>query len=130
LDEVLGIKGHQLSSLSDAKLSEAIYTIAQYVSFLQVQYNIRKIIASEADWAYEMALAKELTKVEGKTLKERTTQALLSSVNLQKLEQEQRIAKADRDVFEKVPESISDLGNAFKKEVFTRQNKKFSGERN
>jgi hypothetical protein len=129
IEEAIAVQGYQLSTLSDSKLSEYIYTLAQYVSFLQVQCNVREVATNEAKRNYEFAVAKAVTKIEGKTIKERMTQALIESEALQKLEQEYRIAEADLTIFKRVPESISDIGNAFKKELAIRLNNKAPYER-
>lgn len=126
LDTVLALPSHQLSSLSDKELSQYIYILSQYLVFLTVQANARHIKFLEAKRSYELSLAKEMAKCEAKTVKEKSTAALLGSEELQKKEKDLRVKESDYILFEKVPEAIGELSNALKKELSIRQPNKFN----
>lgn len=124
LDELLRVKAEQLANLSDSMLSQYIYILSQYQVFLNVQYNSKKILALESKRIFEGALAKQVSKVEGKTVKERSYLVLENNIELQKLEKEMRILEADSNLFENIPSSVSELANALKKELSLRFNYK------
>jgi hypothetical protein len=117
IEKVLTIQSHQLSSLSDSELSQNIYTLSQYLIFLTVQYNARNIKYLESKRTFEFALARDVSKRDEKTIKEKEAMARLNSEELQKLEKDLRLKEADYLLFDKIPESISELVNAFKKEL-------------
>jgi len=124
LDKALAVKGYDISSLADAEISQHMYTLSQYIVFLQVQCNVRQIKYIDAKRMYELAIAKAVANQTGKTVKERTNTALLESGELQRLEQDYRLTEADFILFSKVPDSILEVVNAFKKELSLRTTKK------
>lgn len=121
LSAVLSLKSHQLSTLNEESLTKYIYSLSQYLIYLQVQSNVRNVKFLEAKRCFEIELYKEMNKFEAKTVKEKENMALLSSEHLQKLEKDMRIKSADYKLFEKLPDHISELINAFKKELSNRQ---------
>lgn len=122
LDKVLTMKSSRLSSLSDAVLTQYIYSLSQYSVYLQAQSNMKNIEFLEAKRAFEYALAVALSKDDTKkTIKEKENIALVSSPEVQKLEKDMRIKSADVKLFEKIPDRVEELINAFKKELSNRQ---------
>lgn len=124
LKEVLTTPAHQITTFSDSELTKAIYVLAQYQTFLQAQLNLREIKYLDAKRNYELELAKSSLGLAGKTNKEKTTQALLNSEILQDLEKEVKITEYDFKLFQKIPDAILELGNALKKELSLRTNKR------
>jgi hypothetical protein len=122
LDEVLKLQSGNISTLNESRLTEYIYTLAQYSVFLNVQANTRKILFLESKRAYDAALNRAVSKVNGKTIKERASSVLESDEKLQQLEKDMRKKEADCILFENVPESVSEISNALKKELSFRFN--------
>ena len=126
VENVLTLQSHQLPTLTDSELSQNIYTLSQYLVFLTIQCNARNIKYLEAKRTFDFALAREVSKREGKTVKEKEAMALLNSEELQVLEKDLRLKEADFILFDKIPEAMSELVNAFKKELglrYPRNNK-------
>jgi len=122
IEIVLQLKSSHLASSSEEDLTRYIYTLSQYIVFLQVQSNARNIRFIEAKRSYELALSKECSKIpDKKTVKEREQTALLGNESLQELEKNLRVKEADYRIFEKVPDHISEIINALKKELQNRQ---------
>lgn len=121
IETILSLKGSRLSFLTSKDLTHYIYSLSQYLIFLQVQVNIRNIKYIDAKKAYETALAREMsTKDTKRTLKEKTSEVLLSSEKLQQLSQALQVKEADYRLFDKIPDHILELVNALKKELATR----------
>lgn len=122
LDTILTLKSHRLSTLSEQILTQYIYSLSQYSIFLQAQSNMRNIEFLEAKRSFEIALASETNKDnEKKTVKEKENNALLGSPRLQELELDMRVKSSDFKLFEKIPDRVEELINAFKKELSNRQ---------
>ena len=120
LAEALSLQSDELSALTERELSKYIYTLSQYIVYLQVQCNSRHIKYLESKRRYELALAKGSISIEAKTLKEKARIALSNDPELQKYEKILRITEADYMLFEKIPESVTELVNALKKELSIR----------
>lgn len=120
LEKALAITGRNLFSLSEEEISQHIYTITQHLIFVQLQCNGRRIKYIEAKRAYEMELARLITKSTAKTVKERTSECLIEHDHLRNLEKQMRICEADVTLFDKIPEHISELANALKKALSTK----------
>lgn len=125
LDRVLTLRSDHLASLADTEISRYIYTLSQYVVFLTVQLNARHIKFLEAKRSYEFSLAQVVTKTEAKTIKEKVNTALSTNEDLQKKEKRLRVLESDFILFEKVPEAVTELANALKKELAVRQPNRF-----
>lgn len=124
LDEILRLPSDQISTIPDNKVTEYIYCLAQYQVFLHVQANSRKILFLESKRSFDAEVAREVSKIEGKTIKERASYAINNNQQLQALEKDMRIKEADYILFENIPESVSELANALKKELSIRFNVK------
>lgn len=120
LNTVLGLSGANLNRLTDEELSQHVYTLSQYVIYLQCQYNVRYIRYLEAKRIYEGSLAEVSSKMTGKTVKEKTMAALLESPKLQELEKRMSGLEYDYLLFEKIPDQVQELSNALKKELSVR----------
>lgn len=120
LDKALKVQGHELSNMATEELTTHMYTLTQYTVFMNMQTNIRRIKFIEAKRDYELALARELSTKQGKTVKERSSAAMLESPELQKLELEMRVREADHILFDNIPDSIAELASAMKKEIGNR----------
>lgn len=120
LQRALGLQSNQIQTLQESEIVGYIYVLAKYQTFLQVQSNVRNIRYLDAKRRFELRLAKEMSTVEGKTVKERTSTVLLNSLELQELEKEMRIKEADYIILEKIPDTVSEMTNALKKELATR----------
>lgn len=117
LEVVLSLQGNNINALSEQQLSSYIFVLSQYQHFLQVQANYKDIRYSNAKRDYEFSLAKAVSAIEGKTVKGKELKALISSENLQYLEKQLRLREADSMLFSKVPETLSEMANALKKEL-------------
>jgi hypothetical protein len=120
LNKVLTLQSTQIQVLTEYDITRYIYVLAQYQIFLQVQCNVRNIRYLDSKRRYEFQLARELSNFEGKTVKERTSTALLNSPDLQDLEKEMKIKEADYLLFDKIPDAIAEMSNALKKELSIR----------
>jgi hypothetical protein len=120
LDIVLSMQGDRIGNLTDSELTNYMFVLAQYQFFLQSQVNYKLIRYLESKREYEFALAKECSKIEAKTIKEKEAKALSSSEYLQTLEKSMRIKNADHIMFDKIPENLSEMANALKKELSLR----------
>lgn len=126
VDEVLGISGRDLSSLSASKLSEYIYTLTQHIVYLQSYCNIKTWQYIEAKRQYELALNRELsthhvgTKL---TVAEKKAHILGESPEIQALYSSMVEKEAEHSVLDKIPEQFVELVNAFKKELSLRLDK-------
>lgn len=121
LDEILHLQADQISTIQDSKLTEYIYALAQYQVFLHVQSNSRKILFLESKRTFDAEVSRQVVRnTQGKTVKERLALALENDPRLQELEKDMRIKEADQLLFDNVPESVSELSNALKKELSIR----------
>lgn len=120
LKKILSLSGYELNALDDSIVTQYIYTLTQYLVFLQVQTNVRQIKYLDTKRQYELALSKAIANTSGKTIKERSKLALIENDAVQKLEQSFKVAEADYILFTKIPDSILELINAFKKELSIR----------
>lgn len=121
IERVLKVKSSQISNLSEDMLTRYIYSLSQYLVFLQVQSNVRNIKYMDFKGVFELALHIEMSKVDAKTVKEKENTAILSSDKLQKMQLELRELAADARLFEKIPDRVEELINAFKKELSNKQ---------
>lgn len=120
LDVVLSLQGNKLAALTEPELTNYIFVLSQYQLFLQTQSNYRHIRYMEAKREFEFSLAREVSKLEGKTIKEKEAKALSDNLELQLLEKAMRVRQADHILFDKVPENLSEMANALKKELSLR----------
>lgn len=100
-------------------LSRYTIILAQYLITLQVRYNTARVLAGQKRKVLDRKIA-ELLKhgdVEGKTLKEREANAVISDKALQDLELDYDEAAAERDLLEGLDKPITELINALKSEL-------------
>lgn len=117
LETVLALQGDLISTLTDQQLTSYMYTLAQYQVFLHTQVNLKNIRFMESKREFEFALAKETVKSTAKTVKEKEFNALINNEHLQELEKKMRLREAEYVLYDKVPDSISEITNALKKEL-------------
>lgn len=120
LSATLALKSSDLASLTDQDLSRSIFTLAQYQVWLQTYCNIKHIVYLDAKRVFEIALTRASKNLDGKTLKEKSQKALEADSALQSLERDLKAKEHDYFLFDKIPETISDLANALKKELSIR----------
>ncbi len=130
IDAVLAVSSNELSTMSDYDISKCIYTLAQYQVWLQVYCNMKHIKYLEAKRTFDIALSKVTASLSAKTLKEKNQQAIENNKQLQELEKDLKIKEHDYLLFDKIPDSISELANALKKELSIRLpgNKRYNGQ--
>jgi len=124
IDEVLTLSADHISNLTDQQLSRYIYILSQYSVFLNLQCNSKKILADESRHIYDTEVGKVISKLEGKTVKDRISMALENDEKLRNLEMDMRIRAADSTLLENIPDAIMNLSNALKKESSFRFNYK------
>ena len=120
MNRVLKLKGKDLTSLTDRKLSECQFITTQHQIYLQLCYNVRYVEYLKAKRKYELALNKEVSKIEGKqTIKEKTAQ-VMEKKYLIELEEELSKCESRYTLLNKMPEAFVELANAIKKEMSIR----------
>lgn len=108
-----------LDATDSQTLSRYTIILAQYLITLQVRYNTARVLAGQKRKVLDRKIA-ELLKhgdVEGKTLKEREANAVISDTTLQELEVDYDEAAAERDLLEGLDKPITELINALKSEL-------------
>lgn len=108
-----------MEAVDSQTLSRYTIILAQYLITLQVKYNTARVIATQKRKVLDRKIS-DLLKggfVEGKTLKEREANAILSDVYLQELELEYDAAAAERDLLDGIDKPITELINALKSEI-------------
>lgn len=119
---VLSLRGKDLSSISDKKLSEHLLNLTRYHAYLTVHYNFRNIEYVTSKRKYDMELNKKIISVEGKglTVKEKTSIAMEDPEVM--VFYNDFVAKERLFLLLKnLPESLTELANAIKKEMSVRQ---------
>jgi hypothetical protein len=131
IEAILQLKGRDLSTLSEDKLSECVFVITQYQLYLQLHHNIRNIEYLNLENQFDRALNSALLKVADKklTVKEKMAVAMEGNTELQELEDNAFRAKSKYLLFNKIPDSLIEWGNAIKKELSIRASKKDIGYR-
>lgn len=125
IEKVLSIQGIDFPNIQDHELSQHLYTLSQYLVFLNLQCNARQIKFLEAKRKFEFEQAKLVATIEGKTIKERESTAILNNEVLQTLEKDMRQKEYDFILFNKVPDSVTEIVNAIKKELSVRNPQQF-----
>jgi len=108
-----------LDSTDPQMISRYTIILAQYLITLQVRYNTSRVVAGQRRKVLDRKIS-ELLKhgdVDGKTLKEREANAIISDPALQMLELEYDEAAAERDLLEGLDKPITELINALKSEL-------------
>jgi hypothetical protein len=84
-----------------------------------VRYNTARVVAGQKRKVLDRKIAELLKQgdVDGKTLKEREANAVISDTVLQELEVEYDEAAAERDLLEGLDKPITELINALKSEL-------------
>lgn len=120
ISSINSLRGRDLSSLSDTKLSYYTFIAVQYQMYLQLHYNVRRIEYLQAKRAYEFALNKALASIPGKqTVKEKIGEAM-KDPDLVKLESELADAENKYHLLDKMPEALLEIANSLKKELSLR----------
>lgn len=108
-----------MEAVDSQTLSRYTIILAQYLITLQVKYNTARVIATQKRKVLDRKIS-DLLKggfIEGKTLKEREANAILSDAYLQELELEYDAAAAERDLLDGIDKPITELINALKSEI-------------
>jgi hypothetical protein len=129
VEEILQLKGRNLSTLSETKLSEYVFTITQYQLYLQLHHNIRNIEYLTAEGEYERAVDKALIGLPDKkqTVKEKIATAIETNPHIKELLVKMEKARNRHILFNKIPDAFIEWGNAIKKELSIRTSKKDVG---
>lgn len=116
-----------IEATSSEKLSQYAIVLAQYLITLQVRYNTARVLSTQKKKVIDRRIA-DLIKtgvVDGKSLKEREANAVLSDPELRNLEVDYEIAAAERDLLEGLDKPIIELINALKSEIRRRTEEKY-----
>jgi hypothetical protein len=120
LDWALNIDPNHVTVIPAEDLSKAIFTLSQYVGFLQAQLNLREAtyLYEKRQFGRQVSLA--ISKIPKGTVQEREAKAISGSEELKMLEG--RIIKAHTDylMLQKMPEAMLEKINALKKELSRR----------
>ena len=123
LDVVFSLKGKDLSTLLPTKISEHIYTIATYVAYLQMEYNVQQVQYITAKNKYETSLdeAMATSQLDKKiTAKERQALVLKDNPHLRELREEMHSAQRTSMMLNHLPDRLLEIANSLKKELALR----------
>lgn len=109
----------EIDATDSQTLSRYTIILAQYLITLQVRYNTARVVAGQKRKVLDRKISELLKRgnVDGKTLKEREANAVISDTDLQQLELEYDEAAAERDLLEGLDKPITELINALKSEL-------------
>ena len=108
-----------IEATNSQTLSRYTIILAQYLITLQVRYNTARVVSGQKRKVLDRKILELLQRgnVDGKTLKEREANAVISDTALQELELGYDEAAAERDLLEGLDKPITELINALKSEL-------------
>jgi hypothetical protein len=126
VDEVMNLSGRDLNNIPTVKISEYIYTITQYVLYVQLISNVNRVKYKEKSRLFNARLRKAYVDAKiDKRLTSAEKQALAMSYDsgLDVLEKEVSDLESQVILLDKVPENFLEIANSLKKELSLRGNR-------
>lgn len=125
VSDLLNLTGSDVTNMSDKKLSETIFNGSKYINFLQLYYNQANAEYLFLKKNHEIELLKATHEVNSKkTIKEKTAHILEVNLSLKKQHDDLNSLEVTVNLLNNIPERITELVNALKKELQLRQIKR------
>lgn len=122
---LLNLSGEDITGMTDKKLSETIFNGSKYINYLQLYYNQANAEYINLKKIHEIELLKAVHELDSKkTIKEKTSYVLDINLGLKKQNEDLNSLEVTVNLLNNMPERITELVNALKKELQLRQTKR------